>query len=176
MSSRQSMKKRMQQNADENQYYLCPDKELLDSLLDGLVANQQRYGYASCPCRIGSGRKAADIDIICPCEYRDADINEFGMCYCGLFVNEKIKADPDSMGPIPERRPVEIIEQAMSPTEKDETKPQQQKSQTKSPSLSSELPVYRCTVCGYLCAREYPPPICPICKAKKEKFEQFSVG
>jgi ferredoxin-thioredoxin reductase catalytic chain len=35
------------------------------------------------------------------------------------------------------------------------------------------LPVWRCKVCGYLCAREGPPEICPICKAKKERFERF---
>jgi rubrerythrin len=34
-------------------------------------------------------------------------------------------------------------------------------------------PVYRCKVCGYLCARDEPPEICPICKAKKERFERF---
>jgi ferredoxin-thioredoxin reductase catalytic chain len=35
------------------------------------------------------------------------------------------------------------------------------------------LPVWRCKVCGYLCAREQPPDICPICKAKRERFERF---
>ena len=34
-------------------------------------------------------------------------------------------------------------------------------------------PVWRCKVCGYLCGRDEPPEICPICKAKKEKFEHF---
>jgi rubrerythrin len=28
-------------------------------------------------------------------------------------------------------------------------------------------------VCGYLCAREHPPGVCPICKAKRERFERF---
>jgi len=35
------------------------------------------------------------------------------------------------------------------------------------------LPVWRCKVCGYLCAREQPPGICPICKATRERFERF---
>ena len=34
-------------------------------------------------------------------------------------------------------------------------------------------PVWRCRVCGYLCARVEPPEVCPICKAKKERFERF---
>jgi ferredoxin-thioredoxin reductase catalytic chain len=37
----------------------------------------------------------------------------------------------------------------------------------------SDLPVWRCTVCGYLCAREGPPDVCPICKVTKDRFERF---
>jgi rubrerythrin len=35
-------------------------------------------------------------------------------------------------------------------------------------------PVWRCRVCGYLCARDGPPEVCPICKAKKDRFERFA--
>jgi rubrerythrin len=35
--------------------------------------------------------------------------------------------------------------------------------------------VYRCQVCGYLCAREEAPDLCPICRAKKERFEKFKM-
>jgi len=35
--------------------------------------------------------------------------------------------------------------------------------------------VYRCNVCGYLCAREEPPDLCPVCRAKKERFEEFEM-
>lgn len=35
------------------------------------------------------------------------------------------------------------------------------------------LPIWRCKVCGYLCARDEPPEVCPICKAKKDRFERF---
>jgi len=38
---------------------------------------------------------------------------------------------------------------------------------------SIKLPVWRCRVCGYLCAREQPPEVCPICKVKKDRFERF---
>jgi rubrerythrin len=37
----------------------------------------------------------------------------------------------------------------------------------------ARLPVWRCRVCGYLCARDEPPGVCPICKAKKDRFERF---
>jgi len=39
--------------------------------------------------------------------------------------------------------------------------------------LSLPLPVWRCKVCGYLCARESPPELCPICKATADRFERF---
>jgi rubrerythrin len=35
------------------------------------------------------------------------------------------------------------------------------------------IPVWRCRVCGYLCARERPPAVCPVCKAGRERFEEF---
>jgi rubrerythrin len=35
------------------------------------------------------------------------------------------------------------------------------------------FPVWRCKVCGYLCARPQPPLVCPVCKAGKERFERF---
>jgi ferredoxin-thioredoxin reductase catalytic chain len=41
------------------------------------------------------------------------------------------------------------------------------------PSQSTGMPVWRCKVCGYLCARQNPPEVCPICKAGKERFELF---
>ena len=38
---------------------------------------------------------------------------------------------------------------------------------------SLSYPVWRCRVCGYLCARDNPPETCPICKAGKDRFERF---
>ena len=34
-------------------------------------------------------------------------------------------------------------------------------------------PVWRCKVCGYLCARDEAPAVCPICKVKADRFERF---
>ena len=157
----------MKKNAEKNGYYLCPDKELLNNLIEGLETNLNRYGYGACPCRIACGNKQYDTDIICPCEYRDADVNEFGTCFCGLFVNKAIHDQPKNMGSIPERRPIEIQDAAMESKDKI--------SSTSQPITKSEnIQVWRCTVCGYLAAREMPPPICPICKAKADRFELFT--
>jgi hypothetical protein len=39
--------------------------------------------------------------------------------------------------------------------------------------FSLKYPVYRCRVCGYVCARDEPPDVCPVCRAKKDRFERF---
>ncbi|MBU0497205.1 MAG: ferredoxin:glutaredoxin reductase [Candidatus Thermoplasmatota archaeon] len=157
----------MKDNAKKNGYYLCPDPDLLKNLLNGLKTNDDRYGYSACPCRIACGNKQYDADIICPCEYRDVDVNEYGMCYCGLFVNKAFHDAPKEMGSIPERRPIEIQDAAMDAT----TKP----AKSRQSKQNKNIQIWRCVVCGYLAARELPPPICPICKAKAERFEPFTL-
>lgn len=62
-------------------YHFNKDHETVMQLLEGLLTNKERYGYMCCPCRLPSGDRAADHDIICPCAYRDADVAEYGACY-----------------------------------------------------------------------------------------------
>jgi ferredoxin-thioredoxin reductase catalytic chain len=62
-------------------YNLNPDIEFAKSLAHGLLTNEKRYGYQACPCRLASGVKEEDIDITCPCDYRDSDIVEYGACF-----------------------------------------------------------------------------------------------
>lgn len=40
-------------------------------------------------------------------------------------------------------------------------------------TVSLSQPVWRCRVCGYLCARPAPPAVCPICKVTSDRFERF---
>ena len=72
---------RLNREAEAGGYHLNPDVEFTKDLVRGLLVNQARYGYAACPCRRASGVRAEDLDIICPCDYRDADLIEFGDCY-----------------------------------------------------------------------------------------------
>ena len=62
-------------------YFLNPDVEFTKSLCAGILTNQRRYGYWACPCRLATGNKNEDQDIVCPCDYRDADIMQWGACY-----------------------------------------------------------------------------------------------
>lgn len=146
------------QEAKNGGYHLNPDVDFSKSLVEGLVTNEERYGYRACPCRLASGEKAEDLDILCPCDYRDPDLHEYGMCYCGLYVSGNILDGSEEMHSIPERRGEEPVVKAEA---------------ISVGSLVLPLPVYRCKVCGYLCAREQPPAVCPICKVDQERFERF---
>ena len=107
MSWYERLKKNAEKNAEKKHMFLCPDSEQLDSLIKGLVENRERYGYPSCPCRVSSGILENDKDIICPCDYRTPDVEEYGMCYCALYVHKDVHEGKSPLEPIPERRPYE---------------------------------------------------------------------
>ena len=96
---------RLDNEAEESGYHLNPDNEFTRDLIRNLLVNEGRYGYRACPCRLATGEKEEDLDIICPCDYRDADVDEFGACYCALYVSNEIKEGTKQPEPIPERRP-----------------------------------------------------------------------
>ena len=152
---------RLVKEAESGGYYLNPDTSFTRELVKGLLINEKRYGYLACPCRLASGLREEDLDIICPCDYRDADLLEFGSCYCALYVSQAVLKGEKKITSIPERRPP--IAERIKLKSRGEPFPW--------PSLP--LPIWRCRVCGYLCGRESPPEVCPICKAKKDRFERF---
>ena len=55
-------------------YFFNADEALVTELLEALVANRERYGYMACPCRLASGARDKDRDIMCPCVYRPPDV------------------------------------------------------------------------------------------------------
>ncbi len=158
-------------------YYLTPDPELLQAFLEGLKANEERYGYPSCPCRLASGKFDDDRDIICPCDYRDPDVVEFGACYCRLYVNKEIY-ESKQLPTVPERRPME--KQAKSY----EASAEMPKAKPEEAAVSAEISkeakggvpkakLWYCKQCGYVVYRDDPPYVCPICKAKREMFVEL---
>jgi ferredoxin-thioredoxin reductase catalytic chain len=159
---------RLDKEAEASGYHLNPDREFTRGLVEGLLTNEARYGYRACPCRLATGDKQQDLDIICPCDYRDPDLVDWDACYCALYVSGEVLQGEKDVQPVPERRPPEG-------QRAQETAHTQEIARARAPAPGSEpaLPVWRCRVCGYLCAREHPPGVCPICKAKRERFERF---
>ena len=100
-----ALMEKLHREAEAGGYHLNPDREFTRELVKSLLVNQERYGYWACPCRLASGDKADDLDIICPCDYRDADLNEFGACFCALYVSQEILEGKKKAASIPERRP-----------------------------------------------------------------------
>ena len=94
--------------SQKNNWIINKDQSTLNELIDGLVKNKKTYRYQSCPCRLASGNRDLDRDLICPCDYASDDVMEFGACYCNLYLRidfyETIKAEFVN---IPERRPIE---------------------------------------------------------------------
>jgi len=155
---------RLEREARQGGYNLNPDREFTRGLVRGLLINERRYGYRACPCRLAADDRDSDLDIICPCYYRDPDVVEFGACYCALYVSRDVLSGKLAVGPVPERRPP--LE------ERSRIKERAPPSNVAGP-LELSVPVWRCLVCGYLCGRNEPPEICPICKAGKDRFERF---
>ena len=151
----------LNEQARQRGYILNPDMELTMNLVDGLVANKERYGEEICPCRLMKGSMEDNFDIICPCDYRDEDLAEYGSCFCGLYVSEEIAKNGGAVKQTPERRPP-LAERKAGKAKNNA-------------ALSGQLPmpVWRCKVCGYLCANPHPPLVCPICKVKQDRFEKF---
>jgi len=160
----------LNKDAQASGYHLNPDEEFVRDLIRGMLVNEKRYGYRSCPCRLAAGEKAEDLDIICPCDYRDPDLDEHGACYCALYVSQEVLDGKREVSSIPERRPP-VAERKKAAAEA--SKPAVGETGPAAGPGKLPLPVWRCKVCGYLCAREGPPEVCPVCKAGKERFERF---
>ncbi len=170
------VRKRAEADAKTYGYYLTPQADLLQMFLEGLKTNEERYGYPVCPCRLGTGKLDLDRDIICPCDYRDPDVAQYGACYCRLYVNKAVY-ESQNLPEVPERRPIEkqaraygtpITKPVETTQEKAATSPQ---AQPKYAEVKKKL--WYCKQCGYVVYREDPPYVCPICKAKREIFAEI---
>jgi len=173
------VRQRAESDAKTYGYYLHPDPDFLKDLLEGLKRNEERYGYPSCPCRLASGNFDYDRDILCPCDYRDPDVAEFGACYCALYIRKDVYEGKSPLTPVPERRPLEKQLRAYGAPAEAVGKPSgEAAAPTATVSAVSEVPkkLWYCKQCGYVVFREDPPYICPVCKAKREMFAEVKIG
>lgn len=173
MTTLEAVRRRAEADAKSYGYYLTPQADLLQGFLEGLKTNEDRYGYPLCPCRLTSGSFEYDRDIICPCDYRDPDVAQYGACYCRLYVNKQV-FESQNLPEVPERRPLEKQTRAYGTP----ATTSQKKNSTPAPQPSKPQPqvkkkLWYCKQCGYVVFREDPPYICPICKAKRELFAEI---
>lgn len=184
MTSIEEARRRAEMDAKTYGYYLTPQPDLLQGFLEGLKTNEERYGYPLCPCRLASEIYEFDRDIICPCDYRDPDVAQYGACYCRLYVNKQVY-DSQDLPEVPERRPKEKQDRAYgaeAQLAKSTAQGAKEKPSTPQPAAQAMKPtppgtvkkkLWYCKQCGYVVFREDPPYICPICKAKREMFAEI---
>ncbi len=100
----EDVKEYVKKIAHRHGWKLNMDEEMFDILIEGLKKNFNRLGYYNCPCRDSQEDQKLDQDIICPCTYaRNADIEEYGHCYCALFFRKEFEMSQE-ISMIPERR------------------------------------------------------------------------
>ena len=107
MKTKEGMKEYVRKVADTNKWIIIKDELMFTDLLEGLVENKVSCGYQSCPCRLASGKRELDRDLICPCDYAALDIKEYGACYCNLYLNQNFYEKGIDYIVVPERRPAE---------------------------------------------------------------------
>jgi len=109
VSEAEELYERLKKVQEAKGYFFNKDKGRVLELLEALLINKERYGYMSCPCRLASGDREKDKDIFCPCVYRSPDMEEFGSCYCNLYVSKAWNEDKVPHVYVPERRPPEKL-------------------------------------------------------------------
>ena len=109
MMNAEELYEMLKKSQEPKGYFFNKDKERVIDLLEALLFNKERYGYMGCPCRLVSGDKENDRDIICPCVYREPDVAEYGSCYCNLYVSKEWNEEKIPHEYVPERRPPEKI-------------------------------------------------------------------
>ena len=73
--------------AKEQGWQLNPDEKKLNIVIRGLARNQGKFGERYCPCRLRTGDKAKDAEIICPCIYHKDEVSRDGCCHCLVLNN-----------------------------------------------------------------------------------------
>jgi len=70
---------------EKNNYVMNPNWMMSTNLKSNLCEMETTFGKRYCPCFEPSGNKALDKKMMCPCEYVEDEIREYGTCHCALF-------------------------------------------------------------------------------------------
>ena len=73
---------RAKRDAAAYRWKMNPSRDFVQAIVKGLIKNKHEHGEYYCPCKVVTGDKEKDADIICMCK----DARERGECLCKLFV------------------------------------------------------------------------------------------
>src|SRR5271157_214161 len=62
----QILYERLNKDAESRGYRMNPDVAFTKSLVQGLLVNDVRYGYISCPCRLSTGKRMKNVTSSAP--------------------------------------------------------------------------------------------------------------
>ena len=85
---KQSAKKQqrwLEKYCEKKNYALNPSWMMLTNLKSNLCEMEATFGKRYCPCFEPSGDEVLDKKMMCPCEFIDDEIAEYGTCHCALF-------------------------------------------------------------------------------------------
>ncbi|MHC4598565.1 MAG: ferredoxin-thioredoxin reductase catalytic domain-containing protein [Planctomycetota bacterium] len=152
----------IREQAAKGGYQLHPDGDFVDQLIEGILTNRDRYGYEACPCRLATGVREKDLPIVCPCDFRDADLADFDACYCALYVADAFRGDDNPV--VPDR------------WDPDAT-PETAKAAGPAPAGTfTTVTAQVCQVCGYVALKDEPPRKCPVCGVSHERFAPLKLA
>jgi ferredoxin-thioredoxin reductase catalytic subunit len=87
--NREAFFKAITQFTAKNEFKINPDKNRVNTLLDGLFNNEKNHGLKFCPCRLITKNFEEDLKLVCPCNFTIHETYkgiDKGECWCGLFV------------------------------------------------------------------------------------------
>lgn len=90
--TREEFRQAIEKFSEKNEFQVCPDRAKVETLFDGLFANEQNHGLKYCPCRLRTKDYNEDLNLVCPCNFLVHETYkglENGECWCGLFVRRK---------------------------------------------------------------------------------------
>ena len=70
---------------EKNGYAMNPNWMMATNLKSNLCEMEATFGKRYCPCFEPSGDEVLDKKMMCPCEYIEDEIKEYGTCHCALF-------------------------------------------------------------------------------------------
>jgi ferredoxin-thioredoxin reductase catalytic subunit len=80
--------KNSEEYAESVDIKLNPNQKAVEGVVKGLFRNKETRGEFYCPCRIPSGDKEKDKDLICPCVFHRGEIEIQDHCKCFLFFKK----------------------------------------------------------------------------------------
>ncbi len=69
----------------QKNYTVNPSWMMTTNLKSNLCEMEATFGKRYCPCFEPSGDKVLDKKMMCPCEFVEDEIKEYGTCHCALF-------------------------------------------------------------------------------------------